>query len=29
VLSWRVVGDDAHIVPGQIQFTIAAPADQH
>jgi methionine-rich copper-binding protein CopC len=23
VLSWRVVGDDGHIVPGQIHFTIA------
>lgn len=28
VLSWRVIGDDAHIVPGQIQFTVAAPAGQ-
>jgi methionine-rich copper-binding protein CopC len=24
VLSWRVVGDDGHIVPGQIHFTISA-----
>lgn len=24
VLSWRVVGDDTHVVPGQIRFTIAA-----
>jgi methionine-rich copper-binding protein CopC len=24
VLSWRVVGDDGHIVPGEIHFTIAA-----
>lgn len=23
VLSWRVVGDDGHVVPGQIQFTVA------
>ncbi len=22
VLSWRAVGDDGHIVPGQIQFTV-------
>jgi methionine-rich copper-binding protein CopC len=22
VLSWRVVGDDSHVVPGQIHFTI-------
>jgi methionine-rich copper-binding protein CopC len=29
VLSWRVIGDDAHIVPGQIRFTVAATADQH
>jgi methionine-rich copper-binding protein CopC len=30
VLSWRVVGDDTHVVPGQIQFTVsAAPAAQH
>ena len=24
VLSWRVVGDDTHVVPGQIRFTVAA-----
>jgi len=24
VLSWRAVGDDGHVVPGQIQFTVAA-----
>lgn len=24
VLSWKVVGDDTHIVPGQIRFTVAA-----
>ncbi len=24
VLSWRAVGDDGHIVPGQIRFTVAA-----
>ncbi|HVW70050.1 MAG TPA: copper resistance CopC family protein [Steroidobacteraceae bacterium] len=23
VLSWRVVGDDTHIVPGRIRFTVA------
>lgn len=31
VLSWRVVGDDGHIMPGQIHFTIApagTPAPQ-
>ncbi len=32
VLSWRVVGDDGHILPGQLHFTLspttaAAPAD--
>jgi methionine-rich copper-binding protein CopC len=26
VLSWRVVGDDTHIVPGQIKFTVSASA---
>jgi methionine-rich copper-binding protein CopC len=26
VLSWRAVGDDGHVVPGQLQFTIAAPS---
>lgn len=31
VLSWRAVGDDGHVVPGQIQFTVAgtAQATQH
>jgi methionine-rich copper-binding protein CopC len=29
VLSWRVIGVDAHIVPGQIRFTVAPAADQH
>jgi methionine-rich copper-binding protein CopC len=24
VISWRVVGDDGHIVPGQLRFTVAA-----
>jgi methionine-rich copper-binding protein CopC len=24
VLSWRVVGDDGHVVPGQIHFTVSA-----
>ena len=23
VLSWKVVGDDTHIVPGQIHFTVS------
>ena len=23
VLSWKVMGDDAHIVPGQIHFTVS------
>ena len=23
VLSWKVVGDDTHIVPGQIRFTVS------
>lgn len=26
VLSWRVVGDDGHVLPGQIHFAIAASA---
>jgi methionine-rich copper-binding protein CopC len=26
VLSWRAVGDDGHVVPGQIQFTVAGTA---
>lgn len=25
VLSWRVVGDDGHVLPGQIHFTVSAP----
>lgn len=35
VVSWRVVGDDGHVLPGQIQFTVsasgtaAAPPGQH
>ncbi len=30
VLSWRVIGDDSHVVPGQIHFTVsAAAADKH
>jgi len=33
VLSWNVVGDDTHIVPGQMHFTVSAapvsPAAQH
>lgn len=24
VLSWRVVGDDGHVLPGQIHFTVPA-----
>ncbi len=24
VLSWRVVGDDGHVVPGQTRFTVGA-----
>jgi len=24
VLSWRVVGDDGHVLPGQIHFTVSA-----
>ena len=26
VLSWKVVGDDTHIVPGQIHFTVSGTA---
>ena len=26
VFSWRVVGDDGHVLPGQIQFTVSGPA---
>ncbi|MDB6043201.1 MAG: copper resistance protein CopC [Gammaproteobacteria bacterium] len=31
VVSWRVLGDDSHIVPGQIRFTVAAgtAAEKH
>jgi methionine-rich copper-binding protein CopC len=29
VLSWNVVGDDTHVVPGQIHFTVSAPSAQH
>jgi copper resistance protein C len=31
VLSWRAVGDDGHVVPGQVQFTVAGTpqATQH
>jgi methionine-rich copper-binding protein CopC len=31
VVSWRAVGDDSHIVPGQIHFTVSAgaAADKH
>lgn len=35
IFSWRVVGDDGHVLPGQIQFTVSgaapapAPAAQH
>ena len=29
VLSWNVVGDDTHIVPGQIRFTVSGPSAQH
>jgi methionine-rich copper-binding protein CopC len=25
VLSWRVMADDGHVMPGQIHFTIAPP----
>jgi copper transport protein len=30
VVSWRVIGDDSHIVPGQVRFTVSpgAAADQ-
>ncbi len=24
VLSWRVIGDDGHVVPGEIRFTVSA-----
>jgi methionine-rich copper-binding protein CopC len=26
VLSWRVVGDDGHVLPGQIHFTVSGTA---
>jgi methionine-rich copper-binding protein CopC len=31
VVSWRVIGDDSHIVPGQIRFTVSAgtAAEKH
>jgi methionine-rich copper-binding protein CopC len=29
VLSWNVVGDDTHIVPGQIHFTVSGTPAQH
>jgi copper transport protein len=29
VLSWKVVGDDTHILPGQIRFTISGAPAQH
>lgn len=29
VLSWKVVGDDTHIVPGQIHFTVSGTPAQH
>lgn len=29
VLSWKVVGDDTHIVPGQIHFTVSGTATQY
>ncbi|HEY0340758.1 MAG TPA: copper resistance protein CopC [Steroidobacteraceae bacterium] len=29
VLSWNVVGDDTHVVPGQIHFTVSGAAAQH
>ena len=25
VLSWRVMGDDGHILPGQLHFTLSPP----
>ena len=25
VLSWRVVGDDGHVLPGQLRFTVSQP----
>lgn len=29
VLSWNVVGDDSHVVPGQIHFTVSGAPAQH
>jgi methionine-rich copper-binding protein CopC len=29
VLSWNVVGDDTHIVPGQMHFTVSAASARH
>ena len=29
VLSWNVVGEDTHIVPGQMHFTVSAASAQH
>ena len=29
VLSWNVVGDDTHVVPGQIHFTVSGTPAQH
>jgi methionine-rich copper-binding protein CopC len=29
VLSWNVVGDDTHVVPGQIHFTVSGTPTQH
>ena len=29
VLSWNVVGDDTHVVPGQIHFTVSGAPAQH
>ena len=25
IVSWRAMGDDGHIVPGQIRFTVSSP----
>jgi copper resistance protein C len=29
VLSWNVVGDDTHVVPGQLHFTVSGAPAQH
>lgn len=29
VLSWNVIGDDTHVVPGQIHFTVSGASAQH